>query len=388
MLRVFGDALGDEPEAGRVDPEAVELFAPTWVRAAKPYDEDHFSLAEKHASLTRMMSNESPFAPSERVISAIVDAALGGNRYPARASELRGRLGELAGFDGDHVLLGAGSAELIDLVIRTFCAPGEEVLLSVPTFSMYEARTRVVGGVPVLVPMTDEGEFDVPALVAAITERTKVVFLCTPNNPTGNRIDEVELRRVLRLGLPTVIDEAYVELSNDGASVGHLIAEYPNALVLRTFSKAYGLAGLRVGYVIGHPAQIRLLARVKVPWNLSCVAIAAAIAALDDVGEQDRRLDVLRLGRDYLTAELSRVRGLQVIPSEANFVLVDAAASGVTAEHIVEKMLERGIMLRSLRSHRGGRNLVRITVGDDVQNRRCVQALREVVARPEQSALI
>ncbi len=386
MLRVFGDALGDEPEAGRVDPEALELFAPTWVRAAKPYDEDHFAMAERLEGVARMMSNESPFPPSERVLSAIVDAAIGGNRYPARAGELRERLGELAGFDGDHVLLGAGSAELIDLVIRTFASPGEEVLISVPTFSMYEARARVIGALPVLVPMTEDGGFDVPALIAAISERTKVVFLCTPNNPTGNRIDEAELRRVLRLGLPTVIDEAYVELA-DGASVAHLVAEFPNALVLRTFSKAYGLAGLRVGYAIAHPAHIRLLARVKIPWNVSCVAIAAALAALEDRSEQARRVQALKNGRDYLVNELSRVAGLVVIPSEANFVLVDAGATGVSAEAIVERMLERGIFLRSLRSHRAGRTLVRITVGDESQNRRCVHALREVVTRPLHPAM-
>lgn len=378
MLRVFGDALGDEPEAGRIDAEAVEMFAPTWVRAAKPYDEDHFALAERQANLARMMSNESPFAPGERVLSAIVDAALGGNRYPAKASELRRRLGEHAGYDADHVLLGAGSAELIDLVVRTFVAPGEEVLLSVPTFSMYEARTRVVGGVPVLVPMTEEGGFDVPALIAAITERTKVVFLCTPNNPTGNRIDEGALRRVLRLGLPTVIDEAYVEFASDGTTMAGLVAEFPNALVLRTFSKAYGLAGLRVGYVLAHPAQIRLLTRVKVPWNLPSVSIAAAIAALDDVPEQSRRLAAIREGGEYLVAELSRLPGLLVTPCEANFVVLDTSASGLSAEVVVEKMLTRGIFLRSLRSHRGGRSLVRITIGDDAQNRRCVAALREL----------
>ncbi len=387
MLRVFGDALGDEPEAGRIDAESIESFAPTWVRAAKPYDEDHFAVAERQTNLARMMSNESPFAPSERVISAIVDAALGGNRYPARSSELRQRLGDGEGFDSEHVLLGAGSAELIDLVIRTFVAPGEETLLSVPTFSMYEARTRVVGGVPVLVPMTEDAGFDVPALIGAITERTKVIFLCTPNNPTGNRIDDGDLRRILRLGLPTVIDEAYVEFASDGRTMSGLISEFPNAIVLRTFSKAYGLAGLRVGYALAHPAQIRLLSRVKVPWNLPSVAIAAAIAVLDDVTEQSRRMGLLREGGEYLVAELSRLPGLQVTPCEANFVLVDTSGSHLTAEAVVEKLLLRGVFLRSLRSHRGGRSLVRITIGDEAQNRSCVGALRELFAQPARAVV-
>ncbi len=387
MLRVFGDALGDEPESGRIDPEAVELFAPTWVRAAKPYGEDHFALAEKKKGVLRLMSNESPFAPSERVVSAIVEAALAGNRYPKGAADLRQRLGEREGLDQEHVVLGAGSAELIDLVVRSFVAPGEEVILSVPTFSMYEARTRVVGGIPVLVPMTEAGDFDVPAMISAITERTKVVFLCMPNNPTGNRIDEPRLRRLLALGLPTVIDEAYYELSDDGDSVCHLLAEFPNAIVLRTFSKAYGLAGMRVGYALAHPQLIGLLARVKVPWNLPSVSIAAAIAALDDVAEQESRVVALRSGRRELEREVARIPGLEVIPSEGNFVLLDATLTGLSADAIVERMLERRVFIRSLGSHRAGRGLVRITVGDDAQNHRCIVALREVLARREQSTV-
>jgi histidinol-phosphate aminotransferase len=182
----------------------------------------------------------------------------------------------------------------------------------------------------------------------------------------------------LRLGLPTVIDEAYVELS-DERSLHFLVAEFPNAVVLRTFSKAYGLAGMRVGYALGHPATIRLLSRVKVPWNLSSLAIAAAIAALDDVEVQERRLVSLKNGREYLQRELSAIAGVRVLPSAANFVLVDVASSGVPADAVVERMLTRGFFIRLLRSHRAGRSLVRISVGDEQQNRGCARALREVV---------
>jgi histidinol-phosphate aminotransferase len=386
MLHVFGENLGDEPDGGaRPDPAAIELFAPSWVRAAKPYNEDHFALAEEQ-SVVRLMSNESPYRPSERVLAAIMQAALDGNFYPGRARELRAKLGTREGAGAEHVLLGAGSAELIDLAIRTFVAPGEEVVISVPTFSMYEARTRTVGGIPIMVPMTEDGELDVQSLIAAITERTKVIFLCTPNNPTGTRIDESKLRRILRLGLPTVIDEAYCELSSDAASFAHLIAEFPNALVLRTFSKAWGLAGMRVGYALAHPEHIRLLARVKVPWNLSALAIAAAIAVLDDVDEQDHRVSSLRAGRAYLESELGSIEGVRVMPSEANFVVIDAAATGLSAQHIVDGLLSRGYFIRSLESHRAGGSLVRITVGDASQNVGCVTAFREVVsaAKPAQ----
>jgi histidinol-phosphate aminotransferase len=281
----------------------------------------------------------------------------------------------------DHVLVGAGSAELIDLVIRTFVAPGEEVLISVPTFSMYEARTRTAGGLPVLVPMTYSSEIDVPALISSVTERTKVIFLCTPNNPTGNRLEEAALRRILRLGLPTVIDEAYYDLSESSASLSYVLADQPNAMLLRTFSKGFGLAGMRVGYVLAHPAVIKLLSRVKVPWNVSSIALAAASAVLDDLEEQEERLRALKQGRAYLIRELSAIPGVAVLPSEANFVLIDVARCGISADAVLREMLERGVFVRTLTVHHAGRGMVRITVGTAPQNERCVELLRELLLR-------
>lgn len=376
MVRVFGDDLGDEPAARPIDPEAMELFAPSWVRAAQPYREDHFELANSREGVVRMMSNESPFAPSERVLRAIVDAAARGNLYPGSGNELRRRLGEREALGADNVILGAGSTELIDLIVRSFVAPGEEVLLSVPTFSMYEARARVVGGIPVLVPMTEDHDFDVPELLSSVTERTKVIFLCTPNNPTGNRIQEAALRRVLRLGLPTVIDEAYHELGETGETLSHLLAEFPNAILLRTFSKAHGLAGMRVGYAIAHAALIRLLRRVKVPWSLPSVSIAAALAALEDIEEFEARMGTLRQQRLFLVRELQRIPGLDVIPSEGNFILIDVHRTGIAAETILDEMFKDGVMIRSLAVHRAGRGFLRVSVGLPSENVRCIEALR------------
>jgi histidinol-phosphate aminotransferase len=382
MVRVFGDSLGDEPaQMGGVDGEGMELFVPSWVRAAQPYREDHFQLASSRQGLLRMMSNESPFAPSKRVIDAIVHAAQQGNLYPTSGVDVRRRLAARDGLDETHVVLGAGSTELIDIVVRTFVAPGEEVLLSVPTFSMYEARARVCGGIPIFVPMTDDHDFDVTGIVAGVTERTKVIFLCTPNNPTGNRISETSLRRILRLGLPTAIDEAYHELGETPDSLTHLLAEFPNAILIRTFSKAFGLAGLRLGYALAHPAVTKLLLRAKLPWNISSLTLAAGLAALDDVEEFERRMGHLRRGRDYLEAELGKLRALSVIAGDGNFVLLDVAKVGVSAEGIVEAMLTEGVYIRSLAVHHAKRSYVRVTVGTDEQNRRCVEAMRKVLAR-------
>ncbi len=382
MIRVFGDALGDEPAAsdGRMDPEAIEQFAPTWVRAAHPYKESHFEIAAQRTDVLRMMSNESPFAPSPRVIQAVVEAATMGNLYPAGQNDLRRRLGEREGMDENHVLLGAGSTELIDLIVRTFVAPGEEVVINVPTFSMYEARTRTVGGIPVLVGLDDDSELDVAKLVASVTERTKLVFICTPNNPTGNRMQEAALRRVLRLGLPTVLDEAYYELGDDAESLSYMLAEYPNAIIMRTFSKAFGLAGMRIGYAIANPVLIKLLSRVKIPWNLPTVAIAAALAGLEDVAEQEARLALLRDGRARLIREIGALPNVTAMSSEGNFVLVDLGARGVSSEHVVARMLTQGILVRSLTTHHAQKSLIRITVGTPEQNERCIQVLTRVLA--------
>jgi histidinol-phosphate aminotransferase len=381
MLRVFGDTLGDEPGAGEpptIDPESIEFYAPSWVRAAKPYNEDHFAVADSQNDVLRMMSNESPYAPSPRVINAIIEAATRGNYYPGGAPALKSKLARRDSLGDGSVILGAGSTELIDVVIRTFVGPGEEVLLSVPTFSMYEARTRTVGGIPVLVPMTEEHDHDLAGLIRGVTERTKVIFLCTPNNPTGGRISEPDLKRLLRLGLPTVIDEAYHEFG-EGESFSRLLEEFPNAIVLRTFSKAYGLAGIRLGYALAHPAVIRLLTRVKVPWNIPAITLAAASAALDDAAEFDARIAELRIARDELVEKLRRIDGLLPAPSEGNFVLIDVSATGQSAERLVEAMLKDGVLIRSLSVHHAKRSYVRVTVGTPEQNARCVAAFERVL---------
>lgn len=379
MIRVFGDRLGDEPghAPASTAPEMLELFAPSWVRAAHPYREDHFELAEGNPELVRLMSNESPYSPSPRVVAAVVEAVTRGNQYPGGSKALRHKIAQRDGYEGNNVLLGSGSTELIDVVIRTFVGPGEEVILSVPTFSMYEARTRVAGGIPILVPMCDELEHDLTGIIQAVTERTKVVFLCSPNNPTGNRFPEDALRSILRLGLPTVIDEAYIELG-DGESYAPLVSEFANAIVLRTFSKAYGLAGLRLGYLFANPIIVSLLERVKVPWSISGVTLAAASAALDDSAEFEARIRELRESRAELVTGLSGISGISAIPSDGNFVLADVSALGVTAERFVDAVKNEGFLVRSLSVHHATRSYVRVTVGTPSQNARCLAAIERI----------
>ena len=383
MLRVFGDTLGDAPGASPVtmDPEAMEFFAPTWVRAVQPYNEDHFETAASKPGVARMMSNENPYRPSDRVLAAVMRAAMESNNYPSGAKALRERLGRREGLTHEHVVLGVGSTELIDLIIRTFVAPGEETLLSVPTFSMYETRTRAVGGVPVMVPMTPEHGFDIGGILRAVTERTKLIFLCTPNNPTSTKLDENSVRRVLGLGLPTVIDEAYYEFSENAQSLSHLLAEYPNMVVLRTFSKAFGLAGFRLGYMLCHPVVMRLVSRLRLPWNVNAITIAAAMAVLDDEQEFAERMGRIRNGREFLAQQINAMAGLHVISSDGNFVLVDTYGCGIEPKAMVDALFDEGVLIRLLSVHHAERSYVRITVGDERTNRRCVEAMRTVLAR-------
>jgi histidinol-phosphate aminotransferase len=193
-------------------------------------------------------------------------------------------------------------------------------------------------------------------------------------------MSEASMRRLLRLGLPTAIDEAYHELGETPESLSHLLAEFPNAILIRTFSKAFGLAGLRLGYALAHPAVTKLLLRAKIPWNISSLTLAGALAALDDVEEFELRMKQLRKGRDYLERELALLRGVSVIAGEGNFVLLDVAKAGVSAEGIVDEMLGEGVYIRSLSVHHAKRNYVRVTVGTKEQNERCVEALSKVIA--------
>jgi histidinol-phosphate aminotransferase len=194
-------------------------------------------------------------------------------------------------------------------------------------------------------------------------------------------MSEASMRRILRLGLPTAIDEAYHELGETPDSLSHLLAEFPNAILIRTFSKAFGLAGLRLGYALAHPAVTRLLLRAKIPWNISSLTLAGALAALDDVDEFERRMRQLRKGRDYLETELGLLKGVSVIAGEGNFVLLDVAKAGASAESIVDAMLDEGVYIRSLAVHHAKRHYVRVTVGTEEQNERCVDALRGVLGK-------
>jgi histidinol-phosphate aminotransferase len=321
-----------------------------------------------------LASNESPFGPSPKAIEAIKSEASRVGLYPdPQGKELKRAVAGYIGVDPECVALGNGSDELVDLVCKAFMDPGEKVLIPLPTFSIYELACRINCGLPEFFELPDL-EWRAADLIGAMGD-VRLAFIGRPNNPTGNGIDIEGLRELLDVGKLVVVDEAYVEFAR--YSVAKEVKKRQNLLVLRTFSKAFGLAGLRVGYAIGNPELIEALEQVRAPFSVNSLAQAAAIAALSDRRYLRKVVAMIRKGRNYLRRELSRL-GMRVLPSDANFLMVDVKSLGTDAPSLCEFLAKKGILIRDLSNFRGaGPSWVRITVGKPEQNERLVAALRQ-----------
>ena len=339
---------------------------------AKAYDATHHDFAWQHRELARLMSNECPLPPDPIVIEAATKALAEANLYPNSGWELRDALAEFAGVDPACVLLGNGSTEILDVVTRSFISPGDEAVIPVPTYAFFETQVRLNGGRAVLVPATQDLGFDIPAIVAAVGPRTKLIFLCSPNNPIGRSWTDQEVETVLGLGIPTVIDQAYLECG-PGRSFAPLVAHYPNLIVTRTMSKAFGLAAIRLGYGIADRAVIDLVARVRIPFSVSLIAIAAGLAAVRDPGILERRRRYISEERDRLFAALSVLPGVKPWPSEANFITIDVTATGRSSTDHVADARAAGILLRRMSAHRLEGQYVRVTIGTREQNERFLE---------------
>lgn len=357
---------------------AHEFIVP-WVKAAEPYSDKHMDIAWENPQILRMMSNENLLGPSEQVLQAIMKAAQLGNLYPGSGPELRQKIGERAGLSAEHVVLGNGSTDVINFVVHTFIAPGEEAIIPVPTFPMYEARVKVAGGLALTIPMLPNYYWDLDSILGSITSKTKLIFICSPNNPTGNQIEIKDLLRILELGVPTFYDEAYYELENEVASRATLIKAYPHLMVNRTFSKAFGLAGLRVGYILCDPSLAGFFNRVRYPWNVSLIAIAAALAGMEDLEDLDRKRNNVIQGRTYLYEQINSIPGLRAFPSEGNFVLIDASQLDRDSLEIRDWMASKGIFIRPMSGHNMARGFIRVTVGKPEQNQRFIETFKQYV---------
>ncbi len=320
-------------------------------------------------SIIKLGSNENPLGPSPKAVDALIEHAPQMSIYPsADASELVDALSGYTGFPAGNIAAsGPGMDGLIDGLMRLVIARGDEVIIPTPTFSYYEISARANGAIPVFVKRDEDHAVDVEALLGVVSSRTRVIFLCSPNNPSGNLVSDVDVRAIAESTRGLVfVDEAYVEFADN--SLAHLVNEYDNIIIGRTFSKAFGLAGLRIGYGIMPQWLKSEYMRAATPFNVSSAAIAAGVAALSDVEHLEKSIKLAREGREYLKEHIP----FKVYDSQANFVMVDVAP--LRAKDVCDGLLEKGIIVRDCSSFKGaGESLIRVTVGMRGQNERIVE---------------
>lgn len=337
----------------------------------------------------KLSSNETPLGASPAAIAAYQAAGANLQDYPDGSSTaLREAIGKAQGIDPARIICGAGSDEILNLVAHTFVGAGDEVVFSAHGFLVYKIATLAAGGTPIAVPETDDLVADVDAMIAAVTPRTRVLFLANPNNPTGTYLPFSEVRR-LHAALPPnvllVLDAAYGEYvrKNDYETGLEMALSSDNVLMSRTFSKIHGLAALRIGWGVASAAIIDALNRVRGPFNMNAPAIAAGAAAILDTAHVDRSVTHNEQWLPWLASEFSAL-GLKVTPSVGNFLLIHfPAAPGRTAREADAFLTKRGIILRSVASY-GLPDALRMTVGTEEANRLVVKALSDFLAGAEQ----
>ncbi len=340
----------------------------------KPIDE-----LQRELGLTRVIklaSNENPLGPSPKALAALNGVQDMLHRYPdGGAYRLRQALADRWKVAGEQLILGNGSDEILGLLARTFLTPGDEAVMADHTFVIYKLEVTAVHAKPVIVPLVN-WTHDLDAMASAISPRTRLVFVCNPNNPTGTMVSAEAVNRLMAQvpeDVIVVFDEAYYEYVRDPSFPDTLayVRQGRNAIVLRTFSKIYGLAGLRIGYGISTPEIIDLLNRVRPPFNANSLAQKAALAALGDDEHVAKSRVVNAAGMEQVESGL-RALGLTPIPSEANFVYFDCKRDG---RRVFEALLREGVIVRHLDG-----TMLRVTIGQPDENTAFIQALHKVLS--------
>ncbi len=319
----------------------------------------------------KLASNETPWGPVPSVVEVVSDAAAGTNRYADhRATAVRERLADWMSVAVDQVTVGCGSVGILQQLLLTYVDPGDEVLYPWRSFEVYPVFTKLVDGVEVAVPLKDE-TFDLEAVAAAATEKTKIILLSNPNNPTGTAVSMAEIKTLLETVSPdtiVVLDEAYREFMSDdlGNPIPDLIGDHPNLLVLRTFSKAQGLAALRVGYGIGHPEVIESIDKTLFPFAVNGLAQTAAIASIDAHDQVMERVEFIKGERGRVATALADA-GWSVPSPQANFVYLPL---GARADEVYLELEKSGVVTRPFTGEG-----IRVTIGTAEENDRFLETL-------------
>jgi histidinol-phosphate aminotransferase len=338
---------------------------------AGPDDPEYLAKRLGHPveSIIKLDANENPYGASP-LVQEMLSTYTGYSIYPDAAQRsARAALAEYAGVSADSLILGNGADELIDLLMRTYLDPGDELVDFPPSFAMYAFNAQLQDAKVVAVPRNDDFSIDVEATLAAITPRTKLILLTSPNNPTGTVMPTADVRRILETGYLVVLDEAYFEFANaDGQGFESMIGEvasYPNLVVLRTFSKWAGLAGLRIGYGVFPPEVSEHIWKLKPPFNVNVAALVAMQAALEDKEHLLGTVQKIVAERDRLMVELPKTRLLRPYPTRANFMLCEI--NGMDGRTLTERLADEGILVRFYNTPRL-KNCLRISVGRPEQN--------------------
>lgn len=365
-----------------------ELIHP-WTKRIRPYPPGKpVEEVERELGFTavKLASNENPLGPSPKAVEAILKAVQRVNMYPdGQGYYLKKRLAEIRQLDLEQIILGAGSTDLIELAAKTFLCGGDEAITSESAFYIYRLAIEEMGAGLVLVPLRDM-TFDLTGIARAVTQRTKVIYLGNPNNPTGTMFTAAELDRFLD-SIPStilvVLDEAYcdyVQRPDYSHSLDYVRAGR-NVLVLRTFSKVHGLAGLRLGYGMGHEELIGALERIRSPFNANSLAQAAGLAALEDRDHVARSVESNSREMKFLTEELA-LAGVRYTPSVGNFLLID---TGRDCEEDFVRLLHEGVIVRPMKLY-GFPTSLRVTVGAHEDNQRFLEGLQRIARAPVRAA--
>jgi histidinol-phosphate aminotransferase len=361
-----------------------ELLAVPGVKGLTPYQPGKpISELERELGVTnivKLASNENPLGPSPKALQAITSLLNELHLYPDGGGfELKAALSRRLGVPPAQITLGNGSNDVLDIIGRAFLGPGTAAVFSQHAFAVYPIVTQAVGAESRVAEARYYGH-DLAAMAELVDEAVKVVFIANPNNPTGTRLGKAELYEFLQAVAPrciVVVDEAYIEYTDEPDFPNALdwLAEFENLVVTRTFSKAYGLSGLRVGYALSSPAVADLLNRVRQPFNVNSLALAAATAALGDTDHLARTRSLNQRGMAQLTASFE-ARGLAYIPSAGNFVTVDV---GQPAGPVYQALLREGVIVRPVGNY-GMPHHLRVTIGTEAENQMFLDALDRVLA--------
>ena len=346
----------------------------------RPIEEVARELGLPAADIIKLASNENPLGPSPKALAAMQKTLAGLSLYPdGNCFYLRRRLAEKLGISTANLVFGNGSNEIIEFVGHAFMEPGTDVVVSQYCFAVYPIVTKLFGANLITVPAKNYGH-DLPAMLKAITPKTRVVFVANPNNPTGTIVSKDELTAFAKQvpsNVLLVLDEAYIEFLDGPADFVSKIREgqKPNLILMRTFSKIFGLAGLRIGYGIAQPELIASLEKIRQPFNINSMAQAGALAAIDDAEHMRKTRENNTSGQKFF-ADAFRQMGLEFIPSAANFVLARVG----DGQHAFEALQQQGVIVRPL----GGYQLpewIRISIGRPEDNERCLKSLKKVAGK-------